>query len=54
MTYQKKFGKDLCAFARARSENVRVRINVHLKMCAHTFMPRVHMFLHETLRNLYW
>ena len=46
MTYQKNFGKDLCAFARARSKNVCVRINVHLKMCAHTFLPPVHMFLH--------
>ena len=44
--YQKNVGKDLSAFARARSKNVRIRVNVHLKMCAHTFMPILHMFLH--------
>ena len=51
--HQKKFGKDLCTNTHAQSKNVRVRVNVHVKMCAHIFMPRMHMFLHKTLRKLY-
>ena len=52
--YQKNFGKDLCTYARAQSKNVQMRVNMHIKMCANTFMPHVHMLLHGTLQNLSW
>ena len=31
-----------------------MRVNVHLKMCAYTFMPRAHMFLHENLLTVHY
>ena len=42
--HQKFFNKDLCTYTHARSKNVHVRVNVHIKMCAHVFMPYAHMF----------
>ena len=51
--HQKNVGKDLCTNARARNKNLRVHVKIHDKMFAHIFMPRMHMFLHKTLRKLY-
>ena len=51
--HQKKFGKDLCTNAHVRRKNVPMRVNMHVKMCTYIFMPRMHMFLHKTLQQLY-
>ena len=52
MDHQNLFCKDLCTNTRAWTKNVRVRINVHVKMCAHIFMPRMHMFLQKNFMKI--
>ena len=52
MDHKTNFGKDLCTHACARSKNVRVCVNVHVKMFTHTFMPRAHMFFMKNFTKI--